>query len=57
VAEAGGSTPEQPGERNADVEVVGRSGVAPKSVSSKCAAPEQGSSGRPVKKPWVRFEM
>jgi hypothetical protein len=66
VAEAGGSDPEQAGERVAVVEAVDRSGASLELVGSKHAAPEQGSkrvapeqglSGRPVKKPWVRSKM
>jgi hypothetical protein len=55
------------GESVAAVEAVGRSGaapgttiserVAPESLGSKRAAPQQGMSGRPVKKAWVRSKM
>jgi hypothetical protein len=57
VAEAGGSAPERSGERIAAVEAADRSGAAPELVGSKRAAPEQGSSGRPAKKSWVRSKM
>jgi hypothetical protein len=57
VAEVGGSTPEQLGERSAAVEAVDRSGVAPELAGSKRAAPEKGSSGRPAKKSQVRSKM
>jgi hypothetical protein len=56
IAEAGGSTPEQSGERVA-VEAADRSGAAPELVGSKCAAPEQSSSGRLAKKSRVRSKM
>jgi hypothetical protein len=57
VAEAGGSAPERPGEHSATVEAAYRSGVAPELASSKCASPEQGSSGRPTKKSRLRSKM
>jgi hypothetical protein len=57
VAEAGGSAPEQSGERLATVEAADRSGAAPELAGSKRAPPEQGSSGRPAKKSWVRSKM
>jgi hypothetical protein len=57
VAEVGGSAPEQPGERSTAIEVASRSGVAPELVGSKHTTPEQGSSGRPVKKSRVRSKM
>jgi hypothetical protein len=44
-------------QRNATVRAAGRSGVAPKSVGTKRAAPEQGLSGRPVKKSRVHSKM
>jgi hypothetical protein len=57
VAEVGGSAPEQPGERSTAIEVASRSGVAPELVGSKHTTPEQGLSGRPVKKSRVRSKM
>jgi hypothetical protein len=57
VAEAVGSAPERVGESVVVVEAAGRSGAAPKPTSSKRAAPEQGSSDRPVKKARVRSKM
>jgi hypothetical protein len=57
VVEAGGSAPEQAGERIAVVEAVDRRGAAPELAGSKRAAPEQGSSGRPVKKARVHSKM
>jgi hypothetical protein len=57
VAEVGGSTPEQAGERVAFAEAADRSGTAPESAGLKRAVPEQGSSGRPVKKARVRSKM
>jgi hypothetical protein len=57
IAEAGGSTPEQSGERVAVVEATDRSGAAPELAGSKRAAPEQDSSGRLMKKSWVRSKM
>jgi hypothetical protein len=57
VAEAGESAPEQTGERAAATAVVNQSGAAPESAGLKRAAPEQGSSGRPVKKARVRSKM
>jgi hypothetical protein len=57
AAEVIRSALEQPGERSAAVEAADRSGAAPESVGTKHAAPEQGSSGRPVKKSRVRSKM
>jgi hypothetical protein len=57
VAEVGRSAPEQPGEHSAVVEVASRSGASPELVGTKCAAPERGSSGRPVNKSRVRSKM
>jgi hypothetical protein len=57
VAEAGGSAPELTGDRIVAVEVASQSGAAPESAGSKRAAHEEGSSGRPVKKPRVRSKM
>jgi hypothetical protein len=57
VADVGGSTPEQLGERSVAVEAVDRSGAAPESVGSKRATPEQGSLGHPAKKSRVRSKM
>jgi hypothetical protein len=57
IAEAGGSAPERSGERSVAVEVVDRRGAALELAGSKRAAPEQGSSGRPAKKSWVRSKM
>jgi hypothetical protein len=57
VAEVGRSAPEQSGERSATVEAADQSGAAPESVGTKRVAPEQGSSGRLVKKSWVRSKM
>jgi hypothetical protein len=47
MAEVGRTAPEKPEEGSATV----------KSVGTKRAAPEQGSSGRPMKKSWVRSKM
>jgi hypothetical protein len=57
VAEVGGSALEELGERSTTVETVDRSGAAPELAGSKRAAPEKGSSGRPVKKSRVRSKM
>jgi hypothetical protein len=57
VAEAGGSAPEQTGERIAAVEAANRSGATPELAGSKRAAPEQGSSGRPAKKSRMHCKM
>jgi hypothetical protein len=53
----GGTAPEQAGERVVIIEVADLSGVAPELAGSKRAAPEQGSSGRPVKKARVHSKM
>jgi hypothetical protein len=57
VAEADRSAPERSGERVSAVEAADRSGATPELAGSKCAAPEQGSSGRPAKKSRVRSKM
>jgi hypothetical protein len=66
IAEAGGTAPERMGESVAAVEVAGRSGAALETAGprrtvpeqgSKCVAPEQGTSDRPVKKARVRSKM
>jgi hypothetical protein len=57
IAEAGGSAPEQAGKRVVVIEATDRSGAAPELAGSKRTAPEQGSSGRPVKKARVRSKM
>jgi hypothetical protein len=57
VVEAGGSAPERAGECVAAIEAADRSGVPPELVGSKRAAPEQGLSGHPAKKPRVRSKM
>jgi hypothetical protein len=57
VMAVGRSAPKQSGERSVVVEAEGRSVAAPESVGTKRAAPEQGSSGGPVKKSRVRSKM
>jgi hypothetical protein len=57
VAKAKESAPEQAGERVAVVKAADRSGKASELAGSKRAAPELGSSGRPVKKARVRSKM
>jgi hypothetical protein len=57
IGKAGGSAPERLGERITAVEAADRSGAAPELAGSKCAAPEQGSSGRLEKKSQVRSKM
>jgi hypothetical protein len=57
VVKAGGSAPEQAGERVVVVEAADRSGVAPELAGSKRTAPEQGSLGRLVKKARVCSKM
>jgi hypothetical protein len=57
TTEAGGSAPEQLGERSTTVEAADRSGAAPELAGSKRAAPKQGSSGCPMKKSRVRSKM
>jgi hypothetical protein len=57
VAEADRLAPERSGERVSAVEAADRSGATPELAGSKCAAPEQGSSGRPAKKSRVRSKM
>jgi hypothetical protein len=56
IAEVGESAPEHVGERAAAA-AGDQSGAAPESAGSKRTAPEQGSSGRPVKKSQVRSKM
>jgi hypothetical protein len=53
----GGSAPEHAGERAVVVEAVDRSRAAPELAGSKRTAPEQGQSGRPMKKAQVRSKM
>jgi hypothetical protein len=57
VEEVGISGPEQSRERSTAAEAASRSGAAPESVGAKRAASEQGSSGRPLMKPWVCSKM
>jgi hypothetical protein len=57
VAEAVGSAPEHAGERVVVVEAADRSGTTPELAGSKRAAPEKGSSSRPVKKARVCSKM
>jgi hypothetical protein len=66
VAEARGTAPERTGESVAAVEAAGQSVAAPETggprraapeQGSKCAAPEQGTSDRPVKKARVHSKM
>jgi hypothetical protein len=66
IAGAGGTTPERTGESIATIEAAGRSGAAPETaglrraapeLGSKQAAPDQGSSDRPVKKARVCSKM
>jgi hypothetical protein len=57
MAEVGRTAPEQLGERSTATWAAGRSGVAPESVGTKRAAPEEGSLGRPVKRSQVRSKM
>jgi hypothetical protein len=66
IAKAGGLAPERAGEHVAAVEAADRSGAAPELVGSrraaleqgsKRAAPKQGLSAPPVKKPRVRSKM
>jgi hypothetical protein len=49
--------PRAAGEQSAAVEAVGRSDGALVSVGTKRAAPEQGSSDRPVKRSRVRSKL
>jgi hypothetical protein len=57
MVEVGWIAPEQPGEHSAAVEPTGRSRAAPKSVGTKSAAPELGSSDRLMKRSRVRSKM
>jgi hypothetical protein len=52
-----GVSPQQAGERVVVAEAEVRSGAAPELAGLKRAAPEQGSSGRVVKKARVRSKM